>query len=38
MKTFTKMAAQGDFIIIRVDEIPESSLGPSLGSSLKSCL
>jgi hypothetical protein len=22
MKTFTKMAAQGDFVIIRIDEIP----------------
>jgi hypothetical protein len=22
MKTFTKMAAQGDFIIIRIDDIP----------------
>ncbi len=24
MKTFTKMAAQGDFIIIRIDDIPEN--------------
>jgi hypothetical protein len=26
MKTFTKMAAQGDFIIIRIDEFPAKKL------------
>lgn len=24
MKTFTKMAAQGDFVIIRIDELPKN--------------
>ena len=34
MKTFTNMAAQGDFVIIRVDHIPEGliSVEPEEGS------